>query len=101
MMASSMNVPALKRLSAWLPIAMSLVALTVVLGHIALFGATREADEGAAAHVWQLLMAAQVPIVSFFAFRWLPRRPRQALWVIALQALAALSALAPVYVLGL
>ena len=96
-----MNVSPMKQLSAWLPVAMSMVALTVVLGHVALFGAAHEADEGAAAHIWQLLMAAQLPIVSFFAFRWLSRTPRQALSVLAVQALAALSALLPVYVLGL
>ena len=80
---------------------MSLAALAIVLGHIALFGVTREADEGAAAHLWQLLMAGQLPIVAFFAIKWLPRRPSQALLVLALQAGAALAALAPVYLLNL
>jgi hypothetical protein len=37
------------RPSAFLPIAMSLTALAVVLGHIAMYGVVREADEGAAA----------------------------------------------------
>jgi uncharacterized membrane protein SirB2 len=96
-----MDVSPFKQVSAWLPVAMSLVALAVVLGHIALSGAAREADEGAAAHIWQLLIAAQLPIVALFAFRWLPRAPRQALSVLAIQGLAALSALLPVYVLGL
>ena len=41
----------------WIPIGMSLAALALVLGHIALYGTAREADEGAAAHLWQLLMA--------------------------------------------
>src|SRR5205809_7380937 len=44
----------LRQPSAFLPIAMSLAALALVLGHIALFGITHEADEGAAAHIWQL-----------------------------------------------
>src|SRR5947209_20066934 len=52
----------LRQPSAFLPVAMSLVALAVVLGHVALFGAAHEADEGTAAHIWQLLMAVQVPI---------------------------------------
>ena len=80
---------------------MSLGALTVVLVHVALVGTAREADEGTAAHIWQLLMAAQVPVVAFFALKWLPRAPRQALPVFALQVAAALMAMAPVYVLGL
>jgi len=43
----------------------------------------------------------QIPIVAFFAIKWLPRTPRQALWVLALQAGAALAALAPVFILNL
>ncbi len=50
-----------RRPSAFLPLAMSLTALALVLGRIALFGAAREADEGATAHLWQLLMAGQMP----------------------------------------
>ena len=96
-----MNVSLMKKTSAWLPIAMSLTALAVVLVHVARFGVVREADEGTAAHLWQFLMAAQVPVLAFFAVKWLPRSPRPALQVLALQAGAALAALAPVYWLGL
>jgi hypothetical protein len=46
---------------------MSVAALVVVLGHIAMVGAALQADEGAAAHVFQLLMVAQAPVVVFFA----------------------------------
>ncbi len=63
-------------------------------------GAPRETDEGTAAHLWQLLMAAQIPVVAFFAIRWLPQSPRSALGVLALQVVAALAALAPVYLLN-
>jgi hypothetical protein len=80
---------------------MSLTALAVVLGHIAIYGAAREADEGAAAHIWQLLMAGQVPVVAFFAIRWLPRAPRAALGVLALQAGAVLASMAPVFYFNL
>ena len=95
-----MTVSPMKQPSAWLPIAMSLAALVLVLGHIARFGIARQADEGTAAHLWQLLMAGQVPVVAFFAVKRLPRAPRQTLQVLALQAGAALAALAPVYWLG-
>jgi len=91
----------LKQPSAFLPVAMSSAALATVLAHVVMFGVAREADEGTAAHIWQILMAAQVPIVAFFAVKWLPRIPTQALQVLALQAGAALAALAPVFFLGL
>jgi uncharacterized membrane protein HdeD (DUF308 family) len=87
--------------SAFMPMAMSLTALAVVLGNIAVFGVVHEADEGAAAHIWQLLMAGQLPFLVYFLIRWLPRVPRQTLYVLALQFGAALAALAPVYILGL
>jgi len=91
----------MKKPSASLPLAMSLIALAMVLGHIAIYGVAREADEGAAAHLWQLLMAGQLPIVAFFAIKWLPRVPRQALYVLALQAAAWLASMAPVFFLHL
>lgn len=94
-------VPILRKPSAFLPISMSLAALAIVLVHIAVFGPAREADEGTAAHLWQFLMAAQVPIVAFFAIRWLPQNPRAALLVLAMQGGAMLAALAPVFLLGL
>jgi hypothetical protein len=79
---------------------MSGAALALVLWHVALFGIARQADEGAEAHLWQLLMVGQVPVVAFFAITWLPRRPRQALAVLALQGGAALAAAAPVFLLN-
>ncbi len=87
--------------SAFVPIIMSLTALTLVLGHVAMFGVVREADEGATAHLWQLLMAGQLPVLAFFAIKWLPRAPRQTLYVLSLQAGAALASLAPVFFLNL
>lgn len=91
----------LRNPSAFLPVLMSLAALATVVVHVARFGAAREADEGTAAHLWQLLMAGQVPIIAFFAVRWLPQAPREARLVLALQLAAALAALAPVFLLGL
>jgi len=89
----------LKHPSAFLPVAMSLGALATVLAFIALHGTAPQADEGAAAHTWQLLMAAQAPIVLFFAIKWVPRFPRAAVLILALQAGAALAAMAPVFLL--
>jgi hypothetical protein len=91
----------IKRPSAFLPIAMSIVALSIVLVHLVTSGVTREADEGTAAHLWQILIAAQLPVVAFFAFRWLPQSPRSSLFVLALQLAALIAAVAPVYLLNL
>jgi len=86
-----------KKPSAFLPVAMSVAALATVTIYLVMFGTARQADEGAAAHIFQLLMLVQAPIVAFFAIRWLPRFPRPALLVLALQAAAGLAALAPVF----
>lgn len=90
----------LKHPSAFLPVAMSLCALAIVFIFIALHGTAPQADEGAAAHIWQILMAAQVPVVLFFAIKWVPQSPRQALPVLALQVSAALAAMAPIFLLS-
>jgi hypothetical protein len=90
-----------KRPSAFLPVLMSSAALATVLLHVVRFGVVHEPDEGAAAHIWQLLMAAQVPIIGYFAIRWLPEAPQQALRVLAVQLIAALAAMAPVFILKL
>jgi hypothetical protein len=93
--------------SAFLPLAMSLAALAL-LGGAYVFGLAtghgglvREPDEGAIAHLWQLLMAGQLPVLLFFAIKWLPRAPRQTVCVLGLQAGAVLAAMAPVYFLNL
>ena len=87
--------------SAFLPMAMSLTALAMVLGSLARYGVVHETDEGTVAHLWQLLMAGQLPVLAFFAIKWLPRAPRQTLYVLALQAGAALASMAPVFFLKL
>jgi hypothetical protein len=96
-----MNFSAIKPPSAWIPIAMSGAALFTLVFHIARYGMAREADEGSAAHIWQLLMAGQLPVIAFYAVRWIPRDPRRTLWVLGAQVGAAIAALAPVFALGL
>ena len=87
----------LKRPSAFIPIAMSVTALSIVFGYAVMYGVARQADEGAAAHMWQLLMAGQIPMIAFFAFKWFPVQPKQASLVFALQIGAALAAMFPVW----
>lgn len=92
-----MDVQTVKQPSAIVPVVMSAAALCLVLGHAAIYGIVHEADEGAAAHLFQLLMVAQVPIIVFFAVKWLPRTPGRTLRVLAVQAIAAVAAFASVY----
>jgi len=91
------NFSLIKKPSAYLPLGMSLAALTLVLAHAMAFGIVHEADEGAAAHVWQILMAAQLPIVAYFMLKWLPGRPRESLQVLGLLACTWLANFAAVY----
>lgn len=89
----------LRKPSAFLPLGMSFGALATVLIYVAIFGPAPQADEGTAAHIWQILMAGQIPIIVFFALKWLPRTPKEALLILVLQGGAALMALAPVFLL--
>ena len=91
----------LRRPSGFLPLAISALTLALIVGHVATNGAARQADEGAAAHVFQLLMPIQALVIVFFACAWLPKRPRAALMVLALQCAGAGSVLATVYLLRL
>jgi hypothetical protein len=84
--------------SAWVPVVMSLCALTiaVVVIEIDLFtqgGVAPVWGAGAAAHLWQLMMWAQIPVIACFAFRWVRRAPWQAV-------AAASAAVLPVLILG-
>ena len=89
----------LKHPSAFLPLVMSFAALAAVLLVLAIHGSAPQQDEGAAAHIWQLLMAGQVPVVLFFALKWVPRTPRDTVPILALQIVAALAAAAPIFLL--
>ena len=86
----------LRKPSAILPLLMSAAALVVVIVHLVTQGVAREADEGAAAHLFQLLIGAQVPVVLYFLFRWLPKQPKSVLSTFAIQVAAASIAMAPV-----
>jgi hypothetical protein len=86
----------LKQPSAFIPLATSGAAFALILGVLATVGVTRQADEGTPARLFQLLMLLQAPVVMFFAVTWVPRSPRSAGVVLALQIGAALAALATV-----
>lgn len=89
-----------KKLSAWSPVIMSITALLLCGVQIAMHGTRPVRDEDALVHLWQLLVLGQLPIIGFFAFRWLRAYPRQAATVLVAQLLAAASALVPVHTMG-
>jgi hypothetical protein len=87
----------LHRPSALIPIVMSTTALAIVLGYAVVYGVAPQADEGIAAHMWQILMVGQVPVMAFYAIKWFPTQHKRALLVLALQLGAALAAIFPVW----
>ncbi len=88
-----------RRPSALLPVLMSTAAASLVVEYLIRVGRVRQPDEGTEAHLFQLLMAAQVPVIAYFAVTHLPAQPRQSLVVLALQCIAGVTALALVYFL--
>jgi len=92
-----MDAALMKRPSAFIPVGMSAIALAIVLGYAAIFGIARQADEGTAAHTWQLLIAGQLPVIAFFAIKWVPKHPKQGLLVLGLQLASAIAAMFPVW----
>ena len=87
----------LKQWSAWLPIAISVFLLGLLLRYVVVNGAAGQADEGTEAHLFQLLMPVQLVVMAYFALTWLPRAPRPTLAVLALQVAAATAVLGAVY----
>lgn len=93
---------AIRQPSAWIPILLSLATLTIMLISFAIFGIPhREADEGTAAHLFQIWLVIEVIMIVFFAIKWLPQRPKQALPILVLQIVATLAACVPVFLLNL
>lgn len=96
------NVTALVRKpSGVIPIAMSALAFVTVMSAVTLFGAKPEPDEGAVAHIFQILIAGQLPFLAWFAFHWLRSDFRSAFSVMVLQGAAIAIALFPVWYFGL
>ena len=90
----------LRQPTGYLPVVMSLGAFAMIVWFVAVHGVVHQPDEGAQAHLWQLLVAGQVPLIAYFALRWLPAAGRPALVVLALQAAAVmLLAVAPLWAL--
>lgn len=85
------------RPSGFVPVVMSTCALVAIAAHILTSGIAPQADEGTAAHLWQLLMAGQLPVVAWFALRWVPQRGSPALTISAVHVGAMAAAVFPVW----
>ena len=86
----------IKKPSAWLPMLLSLGMLALIACVWATAGLAREPDEGTPAHIFQLWLALEAILIAFFAIKWLPRSPKPALLILAVQLIAVLAACAPV-----
>jgi len=91
----------IKKPSAWIPIVIPLIFFTYLVIHITIFGIVREKDEGMGAHLFQLWLVLEPLMVGFFAVKWLPRAPKQALLILAIQIVAALLPISVVFSLKL
>ena len=78
------------------PLVMSCAAFLLIIAVLATVGITQQQDEGAPARIFQLLIARQIPIMTSFAVKWLPRSPRPSLLVLLLQIGAASLAVATI-----
>jgi hypothetical protein len=87
----------LKQPSALLPLIISAGFLSAFAIGIAQGTLVRRPDEGAGAHLFQILMPLQILIMAVFAWSWLPRERSAATQVLALQVAAAVSVVAVVY----
>ena len=79
----------LRKPSGWLPLALSLAAIGLMVAHVAFIGVAPQADEGAEARISQVLMLLDALVIGAFAVRWLPVAPKAASAVFALQLVMA------------
>jgi hypothetical protein len=96
---TKMHLSLLKTPSALLPMALGAAALTLPWLALAVFEPSPTGDEGAAARLFQLLVAAQIPCIVFFIAKWAAREPKQAMAVLVLQLLALVIPFVPVVLL--
>jgi hypothetical protein len=98
-MTADATLALLRKPSAFLPLVFSLAALALVLGHAALYGVVHEADEGAAAHIWQILITLEFILGFAFAVHGWKHARRQTLHILALLAATTAANFAAVYFL--
>lgn len=90
----------LKTPGALAPLALSAAAFALIaVVTTTQVGVSPDGDEGAPAHLFQLLVLLQVPIIVWFAVSWLPKRPAAAGIILGLQVLAVAAAVWTIVVL--
>jgi len=80
----------IKKPSAWIPIVIPVTFFIYLVVYISLFGIARQEDEGIGAHLFQLWLVLEPFMIGFFAIKWFPRVPKQAMLILAFQIIAAL-----------
>lgn len=88
----------LQGISAIVPVVLSAFAFALVAGNIAA-GVQPQADEGTSAHIWQLLMVMQIPLIGLFLALADWHRRSSALWL-GVQLLGIVAAATPVFIMG-
>ena len=88
--------------SGWIPVALSAAAIAdLVLALTTGWGQGLHGDEGAAAHLWQLFVGLQVPLILAFLVTADWRRPLGVMALLGLQVLGLVLSMAPVALLHL
>jgi hypothetical protein len=91
-----MNRQNINRISGVAPVVLSLAALLIVLVAVATGWDKGLPDEGAAAHIFQLLIAVQVPIILIFLATADRKQIMRIVGPVALQAAALIAAIGSV-----
>lgn len=93
-----MTTSRLNRVGAIVPLIFSALAFAIVMANV-LAGVPPQSDENASAHMWQLLMAGQLPLIALFLLTadWRLRKP---LLIAGLQLFGIAMAAFPVWLAG-
>jgi hypothetical protein len=81
----------IKRPSAFVPIIMSLLAMIILLFHNLMTRGERRQGEEIVSGIFEILLVWQLPVIVFFAFKWVPQSFKNGLIVLFLQ-IAAIAA---------
>jgi hypothetical protein len=86
------------RIAGVAPLACSALAFAIVIANVVL-NVPAQPDEGASAHMWQLLIAVQLPLIALFAATADWRRSKARI-LLGAQLLALTAACVPVFLAG-
>jgi hypothetical protein len=93
-----MKTSLIKQPSAWIPIVLSLITLATMLTYLVVSAPPiHQTDEGTAAHLFQIWLVLEVVLIGFFTIKWLPRNPKDTLFILAIQIVTIILACYPVF----